>query len=88
MKRSGGDLGILQDIMCADAAPDDVRLALAQGRAVAERCASVWRPSHFEDARVPLHPFDAQSLAESRSGFQVNIHSFDGSEECVALLLC
>ncbi len=50
--------------MCADAAPDDVRLAGLNLVSVLEGCAAIRRPSHLPHTWVSLHPLDAQPWME------------------------
>lgn len=53
-----------QDVVAADAAPDDVR-AGTPARSVLEGSPAVWRPCHLEDFVGALDPLDAQSCAEA-----------------------
>ena len=56
--------------MSADPAPDDVRLARVNLVAVLERGPPVRRPAHLPDARVSLHPLDAEAGMETLPAFR------------------
>jgi hypothetical protein len=62
-KRSGAT----EDRMGADSPPDDVRLTGVNFLAVLEGRATVIRPGHLPDARVPLDALDTEPGMEARS---------------------
>src|SRR4051812_31699373 len=74
-------LRVLEDVVSADAAPDDVRLSGVLLRPVVKRGPPVACPRHLEDTGMTLDASDPQAAPERPAGAQVVHHLLHGIDE-------
>lgn len=77
--------GSAEHVVCADAPPDDVRLAGEQLGAVLPGSSAVGCPGHLEHAGPALHALHPQAGTELATGFQVGDHLRDRGQELPSL---
>lgn len=72
---------LLEDLVGADAPPDDVRIARNDWLSILERGAPVGCPRHLEHTRSAFHALDPQALPELSATAKVLDELRDGGEE-------
>jgi hypothetical protein len=72
-----------EDVVAADATPDDVR-TFAGGRSILERGSPIRRPRHLEDGIGALDPLDAEAATEF-AGNEIGVKPPEGDPEAVAV---